>query len=260
MKTAPGIDLKLRAARTKLKAFKRSARIFGESNPYEVRGQIYRNVFDPSYYRVSLYLCRLKRPPALRWTTWVDEITYHLRSALDAAVYDLSRSPERPNPCGTYFPIAIKESEFKQHGIRYLTDDQRAFIKSTQPYGRRDDPLWLLHEINRLNKHRVVQFSAILVTPNQEDLSNHLHFTVSDLELRFAAFRPVLWGEDGTELASLTYSIIGPDPKVEVKLSMQTDIKFSEPALTSTWHVGILMDHILAEVEDIISTLYSLPR
>ena len=148
MKTAPGIDLKLRAARAKLKAFKRNAHAFVESKPYEVQAKGYGSSDDPSLYQVVLRQSQVKRTPSSRWAVWVDEITYHLRSALDTAVYDLSRTAKRVDPSGTYFPIVDDRAKFKRDGIRYLTEDQRTFIESMQPYGRPDDPLWLLHEIN----------------------------------------------------------------------------------------------------------------
>ena len=257
MKTAPGIDLKLRAARTKLKAFKRNAQAFIDRKPYEVLAKGYTAVEEPSLYQAVFSFAELKRPPSSRWALWIDEITYHLRSALDTAVYDLSRTPKRVDPSGTYFPIVDDRAKFKCDGIRYLTKDQRTFIEGVQPYGRPDDPLWLLHEINRLNKHRIMQFGAVLVAPDQEDPSNNLHVRFSDLELLNATFKPVHWAEDGTEIARLTYRIVGPNPSVHVEMNNQIEIKFAEPSPTSTWHVGLLMERILETVERTISTLYS---
>jgi len=259
VKATPGINAKLRAARTKLEAFKRNVHRFTEGGAYEIRPEYYADPRDPSLYKLSLRLFKKKRFPASQWSICIDETTYHLRSALDAAVYDLSAAPNRPDPTDTGFPIALSEDKFKPGLIRYLTDSRQAFIKSVQPYDRPDDPLWLLHEINRRNKHRAMHFAGVIVALDQQSLSNNLHIVVTDLELVRTTLRAAIRADEGAEFMNLVYRKTGAHPHVQVNMNLQIDIQFAGRTITSDSPVGGLMSHIVSRVEEIISTLYSLP-
>lgn len=260
MKPAPGINAKLRAARSKLKAFQRGVNHFVQGEPYEIRPKLYVNRKDPTLYGVSLrqFKKKGKRLPASRWSILVDELTYHLRSVLDAAVYHLSISSERPEPTKTGFPIVLRKGKLNRHQTRYLTDAQRAFIESVQPYDRPDDPLWLLHEMNRRNKHRTLQFAGVIVGLDQQTLSRNLEITVSDLSLVGMDLRAANLAEDGAEFVNLTYRVTGPKPYVKVNMKFQVDIHFGERIITSDSPAGGLMSQALSRVDEIVSKLYSL--
>jgi hypothetical protein len=94
---------------------------------------------------------------------------HNLRSSLDHLVYQLSLLTTK-NPKGTEFPIYITKASnsrdcFEQKGrekIRHVPKEAQELIEAAQPYNARhpDQPshhyLWLLHELNRLDKHRFV--------------------------------------------------------------------------------------------------------
>jgi len=254
MKTAPGVNAKLCEARRKLNVLNRSIVRFAEGEPYSLRADEALDPADPSLYHFALRVFQHKRLPAKRWSIWIDEITYHLRSALDGAVYDISASAMRPEPTGTGFPIALERRKFDRTLIRYLTRDKRAFIKSVQPYDRPADPLWFLHEMNRRNKHRLPRFTSNIVGLDQRALTNNLNITVTDLDLSKAILHAAIRAESGAEFVHLIYRKTGPNPHVKVNMKLQIDIELEQWRLTGDEG---LVSQTVTRVEEVISTLYS---
>lgn len=122
-------------------------------------------------------------PPALpdEWSVMIGEIAHNLRSALDLLVWQLALL-STPEPYrDTAFPIFSightkrrRNGDFvphfwgKRYGRRYLKSIDRRFwtrIEVFQPYKRenkrRQSPLFLLHELNNTDKHRLI---TVLVT------------------------------------------------------------------------------------------------
>lgn len=108
------------------------------------------------------------------WSVLIGEVAHDLRSALDQVICALAADsqPDDPNICSsTSFPIfllgpeadAQPSSKFSldRRAIQPLTDAQRKAVQDFQPFspGRNDvkDPLWLLHELNNADKHRLIQ-------------------------------------------------------------------------------------------------------
>ncbi|MEX2157788.1 MAG: hypothetical protein WEB04_00080 [Dehalococcoidia bacterium] len=260
MKPSSGIKVKLRAAQTKVNALNRSILRFGESKPYDLRTDEYRSQQDPSLYHLCFRIEQKKRFPAARWSIIVDEIIYHLRSALDGAVYDLSVGSERPDPTGTAFPITDARSKFDRKLIRYLSDDKKAFIDSVQPYDRPDDLLWILSQMNRRNKHRALRFAAMIVGPDQDpSLPSSLSITITDLDLMRVALPSAKPAEGGAELMRLLYRVTGPNPHVKTAIHSQFDVQFGEQIVSSDSPAGGLLSQMVSRTKSIISTLYSLP-
>lgn len=101
----------------------------------------------------------------------------HSRAALNYAAYQLAllairedpslNSPERPRkdrllPEKVEYPIVRNPGQFRDHnGIRNLPDEYRAIIESKQPYDGRHNGLWMLQELAREYRHRVVHAAAI---------------------------------------------------------------------------------------------------
>lgn len=104
----------------------------------------------------------LKSAP-LAWAIVIGEIAHNLRSCLDHMVWQLALT-QVPVPYNkTEFPIFIKSADYNRKGlgnIRDLPAPQKTFIEGLQPYHRgndaHSDPLWLLHELNNTDKHRLL--------------------------------------------------------------------------------------------------------
>src|SRR3990170_302115 len=134
--------------------------------------------------KTRMYPLRLRKgvEVPLDWGVLIGEIIHNLRSALDGLVYQLAK-PREAQPKGTEFPIFLvgrprgcrrgrgKKGKGCSAGgdhfhcrgrdrISLLRREHRADIERLQPYkrwnGQGQDPLWLLHEINNADKHRLI--------------------------------------------------------------------------------------------------------
>lgn len=88
----------------------------------------------------------------------IGDIAHNLRTALDYLACELARSVGVIDP-KPYFPIFEcakvyeRESTGKTPGIPV---EAKKFIDRIGPYGGHDDFLWALHELDRIDKHRLV--------------------------------------------------------------------------------------------------------
>lgn len=116
-------------------------------------------------------------PPLLHWGTVVGDVVHNLRSALDHVVYTISyrRNPsEFRDDRTTAFPICNDLATFHRrrrrewepyHEIRGIPDEAKAIIEGLQPYQRgqddlRSDPLWILREMDDIDKHRTIHITG----------------------------------------------------------------------------------------------------
>ncbi|MCH8026394.1 MAG: hypothetical protein IH866_06320 [Chloroflexi bacterium] len=119
--------------------------------------------------------------PPLDLGICISEVAHHLRSALDGLVYQLGQSNGATEEAltRTQFPIFLKQRvsgckrpkrcrnkppHFRCDAMRMiqpLCDEHQTMIERLQPYRRgnlgKRGPLYLLHELNNADKHRLLQ-------------------------------------------------------------------------------------------------------
>ena len=128
---------------------------------------------------------KIKVPPPAELSLLIGDAVQNFRSALDHAVYALAESQLGTIPSEVaeilMFPIVGSQNRKGQPsdgskifadlvGKGYLTgvpDDARHFIEQEQPYHWNDapdsfryHPLWLVHDLNRIDKHRRVALTT----------------------------------------------------------------------------------------------------
>jgi hypothetical protein len=97
------------------------------------------------------------------------EIVHHLRSSLDHVAWQLSSEAYRRTKAHAIeFPIfdtkPVKKDEISRYDRRIkgiTSPSARKIIKEIQPYQRPDpldDPLWIVHDMDRIDKHRELVF------------------------------------------------------------------------------------------------------
>lgn len=176
-----GPRLKVRRAEAEIERLWQTEQAFWR----EARYGVYRAEFNPRtgkhVYRVHLGV----EPPA-EWGVCIGEIAYNLRSALDGLVHQLaSLTTQTPAP-ETQFPIFLvgrtkRQRRGKRKGliphfegstradgrcmIRNLRRLHQVQIERVQPYrdgrGGRDCPLYLLKQMNNIDKHRLLQVVGV---------------------------------------------------------------------------------------------------
>jgi hypothetical protein len=140
----------------------------------------------------------------------------HSRAALNYVVYQLAllairedpalNSPDRPakerlRPETVEYPIVRTREHFGGHnGIRNLPDKYRDFIKEKQPYDGKDQRLWVLNQLAREYRHRLVHTVAIspvenlhhvrvngqIIAPPDMEIIPHERLKDGDVILRFS--------------------------------------------------------------------------
>ena len=118
---------------------------------------------DSQFFDVAIDY-HFRRPIPLRFSVLAGEIAHHLRSCLDHLAWQLSSEEERTGrPDRIEFPVFDECPASKDELSRYnrkikgLSKGAKEFIGSFQPYLGPDptiDPLFIIHEMNRLDKHR----------------------------------------------------------------------------------------------------------
>jgi hypothetical protein len=162
-----GPTFKILRANEHLKKLRTETETFIKENKHRI--VIGERHVNTGYYSLR---AQVSKPPPIEWGVVVGEIAHDLRSALDGIVWQLvilngidPSTLRRPQP---QFPIfLIEEAERGPCYIRHgrpmiherITDKQEALIERLQPYKRSNpnrNALWLLHELNNADKHRLV--------------------------------------------------------------------------------------------------------
>ena len=168
------------------------------------------------------------------------EVTYQLRSALDHLVYQLIVvKTKQPPTFPSAFPI-VGKGKMTKRGWRSASDEYVAqtsrleqdissaaetIIKGLQPFHRGasydEDPLWLLHELNNTDKHRL-----LLLTVHSLTLCK---FTVTGRDKTIeVTFPQRVRFEDNAEIGRWPADQSFGEPDVSMNARLSVDIAFKE--------------------------------
>lgn len=116
--------------------------------------------YDPDTGKAGYYLGDVV-PPPINISVRIGEMAYNLRSCLDQFAGQLVRLHNTVTPDKTpEFPIFATSTAFAdKNAVRkraLFSPDQRAAIEGLQPYKTGRDDLWLIHELNNIDKHRLI--------------------------------------------------------------------------------------------------------
>ena len=152
---------KLRRSGEHLRAFDEAAKWWTEEHPYRISEEI-----DEKAGEKRIVVFAEGEPPD-RLSLILGDAIHNLRSCLDCVVVELARTNS-----GGYlmprieedlaFPITTSRSKFKSAlrmgRLSCLPIRAQALIQGLQPYRRKDgierDPLWVLHQLSNIDKHR----------------------------------------------------------------------------------------------------------
>lgn len=151
----------------------------------------------------------------------IGDCLHNLRSALDNLAYELAVRHHGSSPLPDPFD---RRSEFPIFGDREWTVRElrnkigcihpraQAIIKRLQPHNRGDkfasDPLWKLHELSNIDKHRAPHITQVAVSA-WHDISE-VPGLPGTLSINLGPF------QDGAEIASYT-PVSPPLPKVSIR-------------------------------------------
>src|SRR5216683_5690083 len=170
------INAKLARARDQIEALQQEVLRAQSGNAYSAVPEINPQSGD------KVWRLKVHRAEVMRLAVLIGEPLYNLRSALDHLVYQLSLA-QCDDPERTGFPIfshktgirkpgksGQSENCFERRGrnrIQYLSDEAKEIIEAVQPYNRCNPVgayLWLTHELNNLDKHRLAIAPIVTLT------------------------------------------------------------------------------------------------
>jgi hypothetical protein len=147
----------------------------------------------------------------------IGDYVHNARSALDQVIFAISysRNPDEfANDRTTSFPIFNDRDAFNRprrnrpalHEIRGIPPDAKAIVEGLQPYHRgkdaASDPLWLVHEMSNIDKHRNIHLTAWAAHTIALDITQIL----PGARLHSLNIRPPGMIESGAVLAEVDFS------------------------------------------------------
>jgi hypothetical protein len=175
MSTTPSFNLKLDRAREHLQTFKVKARSWVEGKPYSVVDE--RDPEPPldtlSFAGLQRRRFRLARidPVPDPLSLILGDSVHNLRASLDHLAMALAKAVTpamtEKQIRGSEFPISDENpiaTDLMDKKIGCVAPAARIIIEALQPHHRgnkyRDDPLWQIHELDRIDKHRSLAVCA----------------------------------------------------------------------------------------------------
>lgn len=157
------LRIRLRRVESQIKAIEASYRRF------EPRLDRYRLRIEPNEDRTE-HVERIYMDWRLPWwwSVAVGEVMHNLRATLDNLVWQLVVASDHQPGQQHEFPIASDEGWYAKRAagkLRHVPAVTRAIIDQAQPYGRpaqemRFHPLWIVHHLNRIDKHHLLHVVA----------------------------------------------------------------------------------------------------
>ncbi len=223
--TLAGVIAKLDRADVLAAALLEDIEDFLDGCPYRIASQV-----DPATGECVLRAEVVTEPPVLDWGPRIGDVLFNFRSALDQLAWQLAlvNRPGQEPPTRTEFPIFKDAEEFNRNReakIGGLSTEAQERIYALQPFSAEravrpeGDNLWLLHELNRTDKHRTLHLvGAILQTVSMDGGA------MVELGLDLGAFAAVHTFKDGDEIHRWTSPL--PCDEANRKLTFNYGIAF----------------------------------
>jgi hypothetical protein len=163
MSTARRIDrvrLKIERAKKHVRDADIAIRAFLDDKPYTIGVKPHR---VPEIRHTTLYVASVKAVPD-EITLMVGDAIHNLRSALDHVMWQLVEAAAGKPNRDTYFPIIVDGPKAAQQfasaigrgEIQKIAPEALKIIEEAQPYKTLDQNLWLLHQLDIVDKHRLL--------------------------------------------------------------------------------------------------------
>ena len=265
-----GSRIKVQRAKEQFRDLMTQARDFMNLNPYGVV------IEDDPKTGERVWRARVSRPIPPGWSPIVGDVVHNLRAALDYFAWQLDgASGTRSNSRSIQFPVwdrgapapttarAIKDHKAKRKGQEDAFGlPAMALIERLQPDSGRDqdwrlNPLWMLHQLDIWDKHKllvvvggtVINARTTIGSPGQDVHVEHLTFGSPG-----AYIVPIA---DGTELMRLKLGI--DTPNVDVQQTFASFVAFEKSGPGQGKPVAETLDKLISFVDEALTLFAALP-
>ena len=216
-----------------------------------------------------IYFVERVHPTPIKITAILGDVIHNLRSALDHLAYQLVwvGTGSQPSSRHVYFPILSDKAEYlkKRNGkMKGAKQAAIAAVDALAPYKGGNDILWKLHELNNVDKHRMLitagsAFQSVNIGSHlAKDISKHL--TASKMGSKFSEF-PALdfFVRPKDRMFPLKardelLSIDDPDAEPNEKLQFRFEVAFGEEGIVFGDPILETISSMIKVVEDILPT------
>jgi hypothetical protein len=251
--------IKIERAKKHLHDLEVEVRSFLDSQPYRIG--IKR---DPQTRRPVYYLLSVQDTP-LSIAAITGDVIQNLRSALDHLAYQLAIIG--PGGKGSlrriYFPISKNEADYKTQKsskVRGMRPDAIKAIDALKPYRGGNDMLWHLHELNNVDKHRLLitvgsAYNSVNVGPTMHRIMKHT-WNVAGFDDADIIPMPDLFIKPADRLFPLKagdelFSDV-PDAEADEKIQFRFEIAFGEPHIVEGKPLIETLQQMIELVDNII--------
>jgi hypothetical protein len=148
------IDLKVERAKHHIRQLDIAIRRFDKSEPYTLSIQ-----HKPNIGHVALYVASLEPVPEYI-ALIIGDAVHNFRSALDHLAWQLVEAGGGVPDKDTYFPICQNAQQYAsavgKGEIKKIPVGTKEALSAVQPYICGNDTLWHIHELDRIDKHRLL--------------------------------------------------------------------------------------------------------
>jgi len=243
------IQAKLERAEKHIRDFNAEIRAFFDSGPYEVLRR------DDLATRERIYYVGSVRDVPPEAVAIAGDAIHNLRSTLDHLALQLVLAAGGTPNTATCFPICKDATKYKAESPRKVKGMGQAAIDAIdaiKPYRGGNFTLWRLHELDRIDKHRVLVTAGSALMGHSLLPASRKHFTenwiarnpgapVPDFSRPFGRPHIVC---NSVRAGDVILSV--PESEAEEHMSFRFDVAFNEPQLI--------------EGEPILETLHNFSR
>lgn len=226
-----GCEAKLRGADCHLKDVERDI-IFALHNPFTIQTE-----YKADLSKWVFSFTNVTQPP-IEIGIVIGDFVHNLRSSLDHLVYQLIKSVRGDHDVRSFFPVFADENDYLNDTrvrkcLAHIPPAYIPKIDALQPYapgrGGHSDPLWLLRELDDIDKHRTVHVGIIAVRERTLVLTSpplpgvgRTRWTLDRQE------STTILVEEGAILSPISGLPVDTDPRDSIRIETTHDIHFRD--------------------------------